>query len=257
MRQPLVAGNWKMNGDRASIRQLLQDSRQALQEIDLSSTEVLVFPPHIYLAEVIAGLDGSNVETGAQDVDSRESGAVTGGVSARMLSDVGCTHALVGHSERRSLFAESDGLVAEKFERCLEQGLTPIVCVGETLDEREQGITLDVVTRQLRAVLDRTGIKPFPKAMVAYEPVWAIGTGHSATPAQAEEVHACLRDCLAELDAGVAAATRLLYGGSVTPENAAELFAEENLDGALVGGASLDGKRFAEICDAAEKSQGS
>lgn len=251
IRQPLVAGNWKMNGDLASITGLINDTRQALDDQPGLSTDVLVFPPHVYISTVVQGFKGSRVGVGAQDVDHRESGAVTGAVSAGMLNDIGCSHVLVGHSERRTLFGETDDLVAEKFNRVLQAGLVPIVCVGETLDERQRGSTLDVVTRQLDVVLDAAGIDAFNQAMVAYEPVWAIGTGESATPEQAEEVHACLRDCLARRDTGIGENCRVLYGGSVTPDNASALFAQENLDGALVGGASLNGNSFARICEAA------
>jgi triosephosphate isomerase len=171
-----------------------------------------------------------------------------------MLKDAGCSHVIVGHSERRTIFSEPDDLVATKFEQCLAQQLVPILCVGETLEQRDAGDTLDVVTRQLRAVTDRVGKAGFEKAMVAYEPVWAIGTGESATPEQAEEVHSSLRQCLAGVDEATASATRILYGGSVTPENAASLFKQENIDGALVGGAALKGKSFVEICRAANQS---
>jgi len=254
MRKPLVAGNWKMNGDRASITSLLDEMLEALETAKCDHCEVLVFPTHVYLSEVVTRLAGTVVATGAQDVDSRAVGAYTGAVSAGMVRDIGCTHALVGHSERRTLFGEDDDTVAEKYAQCLDVGLMPILCVGETLAEREADHTLDVVTRQLRAVVERVGMDGIGGGMVAYEPVWAIGTGLSATPEQAEEVHSALRDSLVSLDPANGEATRLLYGGSVNGDNAQALFAMENVDGALVGGASLKSKSFIDICRFADAS---
>ncbi|MBO6703046.1 MAG: triose-phosphate isomerase [Pseudomonadales bacterium] len=251
-RTPLVAGNWKMNGSKAFIRGLLDDVQSELQPLALERCSVLVFPSYAYLYAVADQLRGSSIGVGAQDVDERPEGAVTGGVSAGMVRDLGCGFAIVGHSERRTLFGESDSTVAEKYDRCCEQNLTTIVCVGETLEEREAGQTLEVVHRQLKAVTDRVGVD-FAGSMVAYEPVWAIGTGRSATPDQAEEVQASLRACLAEVDAGLAEATSILYGGSVTAENAQSLFEMNNIDGALVGGASLKADNFAKICEVAER----
>lgn len=253
-RTPLVAGNWKMNGTAASIEQLLTAMLLELESLALQRCRVLVFPSHVYLKLVSEKLCESGIGVGSQDVDQRIEGALTGSVSARMVSDVGCEYSIVGHSERRTLFGESDEVVADKFVRCTEQGLTPVICVGETLAERRQDQTLPVVTRQLTAVLGKVGLAGFRGAMVAYEPVWAIGTGESASPEQAEEVHLGLRQCLAELDDGLAGETRILYGGSVNAANAQALFAKENVDGALVGGASLKAKSFAEICKAAEES---
>ena len=255
MRTPVVAGNWKMNGSSGSIDELLDGMVAELDAPKLPGCEVMVFPAYVYLARVVGRLAATGIAVGAQDTDQRPEGAVTGGVSVGMLCDVGCSHAIVGHSERRQLFGETDDIVAEKFEACVEGGLQPIICVGETLEERQQDRTLDVVTRQLQAVLRRVGQSGFEAAMVAYEPVWAIGTGESASPAQAEEVHAALRHCLAEVDAGLAERTRVLYGGSVTPENAVALFRNDNVDGALVGGASLDPGSFAAICRAAAGNQ--
>lgn len=251
-RAPLVAGNWKMNGSKAVIKSLLDDMQSELESLALQQCRVLVFPSYIYLDAVAAQLRGGIIGVGAQDVDERPDGAVTGGVSASMVRDVGCEFAIVGHSERRTLFSESDATVADKYELCHAESLTTIVCVGETLEEREAGETLEVVRRQLKAVTDRVG-KGFAGSMVAYEPVWAIGTGKSALPVQAEEVHASLRSCLAEVDEALAAGTSILYGGSVTPQNAESLFEMDNIDGALVGGASLNAGSFAKICEIAER----
>ena len=253
-RDPLVAGNWKMNGDASSLDGLLDGLLTELSGLALRRCSVLVFPSYVYLGQVAQKLLGSGIGVGSQDVDQRAQGAVTGGVSADLLKDVGCRFVLVGHSERRTLFAESDKLVTDKFEQCRSQGLVPIICVGETLEERRQDRTIEVVTRQLKVVTSRVGLAGFDGAMIAYEPVWAIGTGESATPEQAEEVHAGLRRCLAELDENLSCRTRILYGGSVTADNAVALFGMENVDGALVGGASLKANSFAEICKAAEES---
>ena len=253
-RDPLVAGNWKMNGDAGSLDLLLDGVLSELSVLALRRCSVLVFPPYVYLGQVAQKLRGSIVGVGSQDVDQRTQGAVTGGVSAAMVKDAGCGFVLVGHSERRTLFAETDELVTDKFEQCGSHGLVPIVCVGETLEERRRDRTIEVVTRQLRAVTSRVGLAGFDGAMIAYEPVWAISTGESATPEQAEEVHAGLRQCLAELDEDLSNRTRILYGGSVTEDNAVALFGMKNVDGALVGGASLKANSFAEICKAAEES---
>ena len=253
-RNPLVAGNWKMNGSASSLDILLDGVLLELSVLALIRCSVLVFPSHVHLGQVAQKLRDSSVGIGSQDIDQRAQGAVTGGVSAAMVKDAGCGFVLVGHSERRKLFAESDKLVADKFEQCRRHGLVPIVCVGETLEERRQGRTLEVVTGQLKAVTSRVGFLGFDGAMIAYEPVWAIGTGESAAPEQAEEVHAGLRKCLAGLDENLSRRTRILYGGSVTAENAVALFGMENVDGALVGGASLKVNSFAEICKAAEES---
>lgn len=251
MRTPLVAGNWKMNGDLASIDRLL-DGILVDDLAELSRCQVLVLPPFTYLHKIAEKIVGSNLRLGAQDVDSRESGAVTGGVSATMLKDIGCECVVVGHSERRSLFLETNEIVADKFMLCVQNNLVPILCVGETLEQRNAGETLSVVTTQLRSVMDKAGLASFSGARVAYEPVWAIGTGESATPEQAEEVHSGLRACLAELDGKLAEETSILYGGSVTAENADALFAQDDVDGALVGGASLKATSFLQICRVAE-----
>jgi triosephosphate isomerase len=248
MRQPLVAGNWKMNGSRDSAVKLAD---AILQGPDRASAEVLLCPPYVYLADVARAIKGSGMALGAQDLCAEDNGAFTGEVSGVMLKDFDCAYVIVGHSERRGLFGESDALVSRKFMAAQKAGLTPILCVGETLAERESGTTPAVVSRQLKAVLDAAGIAAFAKAVVAYEPVWAIGTGRTAKSDQAQEVHALIRGLLAAEDAKIAAATRLLYGGSVKAANAAELFHMPDIDGGLVGGASLDATEFLAICAAA------
>ena len=236
MRDRLVAGNWKMNGSRASIGALLD----ALVAADVRCAVCASFP---YLAQVAERLRGTRVAWGAQTVSEHASGAYTGEVSAAMLAEFGCRFALVGHSERRQLYGEGDAQVAAKFTAARAGGLTPILCVGETLAERDAGRTQAVVARQLDAVLSRGGLGD---AVVAYEPVWAIGTGRTATPAQAQEVHAFLRT-------RVGPATRVIYGGSVKPDNAAALFAQPDIDGGLIGGASLVAGDFIALCRMAER----
>jgi triosephosphate isomerase len=244
-RRKLVVGNWKMNGSVAANAMLLD----ALKAAPLGSAEVSVCVPAPYLRDVATILAGSAIAWGGQDCSSHEAGAFTGEVSAAMLAELGCRHVIVGHSERRALHGESDRLVAEKAQAALENGLMPIVCVGETLAEREAGATEDVVARQLRAVTEVLGAR-VDAAVVAYEPVWAIGTGKTATPAEAQAVHAFLRKRLA--DAGAASrALRILYGGSVKADNAEQLFAQADIDGGLIGGASLKAADFIAICRAA------
>ena len=248
MRRPLVAGNWKMHGSRAENARLIGELVEAA---DGATSDVAVCPPFVYLWEIARQLKGSAIALGAQNVGAEAQGAFTGEVSAAMLKDVGCTLAIVGHSERRHLYGEDDALVARKFVAAQAAGLTPILCVGETLEERERGATREVVTRQLESVLGVAGAPAFERAVVAYEPVWAIGTGKTATPEQAQEVHALIRDRIAARDARIAAALRVLYGGSVKAANAAELFAMPDVDGGLVGGASLKAEEFLRICAAA------
>lgn len=248
-RRPLVAGNWKMHGSRAESGALVG---ALLHDLPSGPAEVLVCPPFVYLWEVARLLKGSEVQLGAQSVCAEPGGAFTGEVAAAMLKDVGCTYVIVGHSERRAIYKESDSLVARKFVAALGQGLTPILCVGETLEEREGNQTFAVVDRQLAAVVDLAGMAAFERAVVAYEPVWAIGTGKNATPQQAQEVHGHIRAALARHDGRIAAAVRVLYGGSVKAVNAAELFAMPDVDGGLVGGASLNAREFAGIVKAAQ-----
>jgi triosephosphate isomerase len=253
MRTPLVAGNWKLNGSRESNRRLVQGV--VAQTGAGASCEVMVCPPFVYLSELAEMLDGSHVRLGAQNVSAESAGAFTGEVSAAMLGDVGCGHVIVGHSERRAIYGETDVMVAAKFQAAQAEGIEPILCVGETREERESGVTMEVVDRQLLAVLDTAGAGSFARAVVAYEPVWAIGTGLTATPEQAQEVHAHIRGVIAAVDAKIAAGLRILYGGSVKSGNAAELFAMEDIDGGLIGGASLDAPEFAAICIAAAETQ--
>ncbi len=248
MRRHWVGGNWKMHGSRLMASALAS----AIVEGDVQHCDVAIFPPFPYLREACAACAGSRVAVGGQDLSEHEAGAFTGEVAAAMLRDVGCTAVLVGHSERRQHHRETDAQVAAKVALALQHGLAPVLCVGETLDERETGQTGAVVSRQLRAVVEQCGIAAFERVVVAYEPVWAIGTGHTATPAQAQEVHALLRSQLADDDATIAGSTRIVYGGSVKPGNAAELFAQADIDGGLIGGAALQATDFLSICAAAE-----
>lgn len=233
-----------MHGSLATNLGLLHAVRDGVK----GSAGVAVCVPYPYLAQARAVLDGSNVAWGAQDVSEHEQGAWTGEVSGAMLADFGCSYVLVGHSERRSFFGDTDAVVAAKFAAALKAGLTPVLCVGELLAEREAGITGEVVTRQIDAVLANSGVVAFARAVVAYEPVWAIGTGRTASPQQAQEVHALIRARFARDDANVAAGLRILYGGSVKANNAAELFGQSDIDGGLIGGASLVAADFLAIC---------
>ena len=248
MRRPMVAGNWKMHGSRAENATLVD---ALVEASDALPCEMVVCPPFVYLWEVGRHLKDSAIALGAQDVCAEAPGAFTGEVSAAMLRDVGCTYVIVGHSERRALYREDDALVARKFVAAQAHGLTPILCVGETLEERERGVTREVVARQLDAVRAVAGVAALARCVVAYEPVWAIGTGKNASAQQAQEVHLFIRDRVAGGDATIAAGLRVLYGGSVKAANAAELFAEPDVDGGLVGGASLKADEFVRICAAA------
>jgi triosephosphate isomerase len=251
MRNILVAGNWKMNGDSAANAALVASivaGQPASDNVDL-----LVCPPFPYLAAVADGVRDSRVRLGAQNVSEHARGAYTGEVSAPMLSDIGCDYVIVGHSERRAMYGETSKIVAAKFAAVLREGLTPILCVGETLEDREAGKTEAVIDEQLDAVLDTAGADGIGKAVIAYEPVWAIGTGKTATPDQAQEVHRHLRSRIAAHDAGVAAAVQILYGGSVNGDNAEGLFGMPDIDGGLVGGASLKAADFLAIADAASR----
>jgi triosephosphate isomerase len=248
-RRPLVAGNWKMHGSGADAARLVDGL--VANGAGSGAAEVVVCPPFVYLADVGRRLQGSAIGLGGQDVCAEEPGAQTGEVAASMLVDVGCRYVIVGHSERRALYAEDDGLVARKFAAACRHGLVPLLCVGESLQEREGGATRAVILRQLDAVLSASAIGAFARAVLAYEPVWAIGTGRTASPEQAQEVHALIRGRIAEKDATIAASLRVLYGGSVKAVNAAELFAMPDVDGGLIGGASLKADEFAGICAAA------
>ncbi len=245
MRRKLVVGNWKMHGSRPANAELLA----ALLAARPYTADVAVCVPFVFLTETAATLAGSDLRWGAQDVSSHEQGAYTGEVSAAMLAECGCRYAIVGHSERRAYHAESDQLVAEKAQAALSRGVTPVVCVGETLAERESGLTEAVVKRQLSAVIHQLA-HCAAEMVVAYEPVWAIGTGRTASPEQAQAVHAVLR---AQLQAatGRADTMKILYGGSVKADNAATLFAQPDIDGGLIGGASLKAADFIAICRAA------
>jgi len=246
MRSSLIAGNWKMNGSLQSVAELVDGIKAG----DAGKAELAVFPPAVYLMKVGGMLADSNCALGAQNVCDQEAGAYTGEVAAAMLKECGCRYALVGHSERRSLYLETDQMVAARFAMAVASGLIPVLCVGETLDEREQGKTETVVARQIDAVIDLTGIGSIAQAVIAYEPVWAIGTGKVATPDQAQEVHAFIRGKLAQLDIGIAEQVKILYGGSMNPSNAAELLSQDDIDGGLIGGASLKADDFLAIAQA-------
>jgi len=250
LRRPLVAGNWKMHGNRAEAERLV--GALIARGAAAGTAEVVLCPPFVHLADVGRQLAGSRITLGAQDVCAEEPGAHTGEIAASMLADLGCRYVIVGHSERRALYGEGDALVARKFQAAQRHGLVPVLCVGETLAERERGATREVVLRQLDAVLSNAGADAFAAAVVAYEPVWAIGTGRTATPGQAQEVHALIRVRMAEKDARIAASLRVLYGGSVKADNAGLLFAMPDVDGGLIGGASLKAEEFTAICRAAE-----
>lgn len=249
MRTPLVAGNWKMNGSLADNGPLLEGVVAGHES--LGGVEVAVCPPFVYLPQAREVLFGSPVVLGAQNVNAEAPGAHTGEIAAEMLVDLGCRYVIVGHSERRQHYGERPALVARKFERAQSVGLVPILCVGETLEERQDGITEAVVGSQLDAVLDRVGVDGFGSAVVAYEPVWAIGTGKTASPEQANDVHRFIRERIAERNDVVGNDLRILYGGSVKPDNAGDLFAWPDIDGGLIGGASLKAEDFLGICRAA------
>ena len=248
MRKPLVAGNWKMNGSSESIKTLLDGIKAGMGEV--SNADVAVCAPAIYLPQVQGELNGSDVGWGSQDVSVHESGAYTGEIATSMLNDFGCKYAIVGHSERRTYHGESDELVADKVEAARKAGLIPLFCIGETLEEREQGITEEVVARQIDAVINKYGVEALGDSVIAYEPVWAIGTGKTATPEQAQDVHAFIRSRIAAKSADIADKIRILYGGSMKPGNAAELMAKADIDGGLIGGASLQAEDFLGICKA-------
>jgi len=249
MRSRVVAGNWKMHGSLAANRRLLEALKTGLQASEEVQYSVCV--PYPYLAQAEAALTGTGISWGAQNVSEWPQGAYTGEVSGAMLRDFGCRHVLVGHSERRTLYGETDKQVAAKFQAAQGAGLIPILCVGETLQERETAVTEIVVGRQLAAVLDSSGVGALVNAIIAYEPVWAIGTGRTATPQQAQAVHAFIRAVVARQDAKLAANLSILYGGSVKAANAKELFAMPDIDGGLIGGASLVAEEFLAICAAA------
>jgi triosephosphate isomerase (TIM) len=249
MRRQMVAGNWKMHGSRAANQALLAELEMNLKPE--WPIDIVVFPPYVYLSDAIRLLEDGRIAVGAQDVCAEAGGAFTGQVSAAMLRDVGCSYVIVGHSERRRWYHEDDALVARKFAAVLDAGLSPVLCVGETLDEREARQTEAVIARQLDAVIAMHGVGGFAGAILAYEPVWAIGTGRTASPEQAQEVHSFLRNRIHAQDAKIGRHLRILYGGSVKAGNAAELFSMPDVDGGLVGGASLSADEFQQICAAA------
>lgn len=248
MRRTLVAANWKMNGDKASNEALLEAFKKGFD----GSADTAIFPPALYISQLAESLKGSNIAYGVQNAYFEEKGAYTGELSLHMVKEFGCEYVLIGHSERRELFGETDELIATKVDATLKAGLVPMLCIGETLDQRESGVTENVVKSQLAAVLDKVGIEAFEKIVIAYEPVWAIGTGKTATPEQAQDVHAFIRKQLAEVNADVASKTRILYGGSVKAASAQALFSQQDIDGGLVGGASLIADEFVAICNAAQ-----
>ncbi|MGH8042714.1 MAG: triose-phosphate isomerase [Rudaea sp.] len=246
MRRKLVAGNWKMQGSRASAQALVA----AIAQASPMNCEIAVFPPFPYLAELIAAHTNASIGFGAQDVSAHDKGAYTGEVAASMVKDIGARYTLVGHSERRQYHAESNEIVAQKYAQAQAVGLVPILCVGETLEQRDAGQTESVIGAQLDAVIARSTAAGLASAVIAYEPVWAIGTGHTATPAQAQAVHAFIRGKIRREDATISGSLRVLYGGSVKPDNAAGLFAQPDIDGGLIGGASLVAADFLAICAA-------
>ena len=250
-RQYLVAGNWKMNGTGDANAKLVRDLLFDVKKYP--SVEVLVCPPMLYVESVGRMIAGSPIELGAQNLCEQEkAGAFTGEIHGSMLKDVDCQYVIVGHSERRALYGENDALVARKFGTALACGLKPILCIGETLQEREAGLTEAVLARQLQAVVELCGIASFKTAVIAYEPVWAIGTGKTATPEQAQAAHAFIRSQLAAKDVKISLSTRILYGGSVKADNAQTLFAGADVDGGLIGGASLKASEFLAICAGAQ-----
>ncbi len=248
MRRKIVAGNWKLHGSRQFATELVG---QVAAGLPLEGVELVIMPPLPYLGDLVEDFEETSLAFGAQDVSCNEKGAYTGEVSATMLVDVGAAYGLVGHSERRQYHHESRELVARKFLAAIHAGLVPVLCVGETLEQREAGQTEQVIASQLAPVLELAGVDAFARAVVAYEPVWAIGTGRTASPEQAQAVHAFIRGVVAERDARIADSLPLLYGGSVKPDNAAELFSQPDVDGGLVGGASLVAADFLAIARAA------
>jgi triosephosphate isomerase len=245
MRKTIVAGNWKMNASKDSVDNLIKD---LLTGMDGITSEVLVCAPFPYLAQVELLIQGSKVMLGAQNLNTNSSGAYTGEVSADMIKDFGARHVIVGHSERRSLYGETSAMVAEKTKAALNAGLTPLLCIGESIEQRDSGNTEAVIEKQLSAVIELVGIVAFNQIIIAYEPVWAIGTGVTATPEQAQEAHLFIRSLLAKNDESVAQKTPILYGGSMNASNASELISCADIDGGLIGGAALKAEDFLQIC---------
>ena len=231
---------------------LLNDILLPLKSEHIASACVGVCPPAAYLSQTLSMLSGSDIKIGAQTLNEHASGAYTGEISGSMLKELGCTYVLVGHSERRAYYGETVSLIAGKFAAAIDSGLTPVLCIGETQEERDNNQATEVVFRQIDAILERVGKSAFENAVISYEPVWAIGTGKTATPEQAQEVHAFIRNKISALDSGIDEGLRILYGGSMNPGNAAELFAQPDIDGGLIGGASLKSEDFLVICKAAK-----
>ncbi|RKZ75679.1 MAG: triose-phosphate isomerase [Gammaproteobacteria bacterium] len=249
MRQSLVVGNWKMNGSIQSNQSLLDNFKQNIKKVQ--NAQVSVCAPFVYLQQISELLKGTVIAWGAQDISNQKPGAFTGEVAGSMLVDFNCQYVIIGHSERRNLYGESDELVAEKFAMAQSVKLIPILCVGELLEQREAGETENVVKRQLDAIINLQGVASLANSVIAYEPVWAIGTGKTATPQQAQNVHTFIRSLIAKKEAGIAKQLQILYGGSVKANNAVELFAMPDIDGGLIGGASLKADEFLTICQAA------
>ncbi len=250
MRKKMVAGNWKMNGSRYEAYALLEAIKQGAGAFS-SAVDVVVFPSFVYLHQCEEVLADSLVAWGAQNLYLGKSGAFTGEISGPMLVDYGCQYVLIGHSERRQWFHEDLNWISPKFKAAIQCGLQPILCLGETLEQRNEGKTENIIQQQLASVIEAASIDAFRQAVIAYEPVWAIGTGLTATPEQAQAIHAFIRQTLRHYNADVAEGVRILYGGSVKPDNARDLFAMPDIDGGLVGGASLEAKGFLAICQAA------
>lgn len=250
MRSPLVVGNWKMNGTRESARNLLDALIQGFDSRAQAGMGVCV--PYVFIPAAADQLKGTDILLGSENVADQDVGAFTGEISAAMIKEFGCELAIVGHSERRHLYGESNKLVAARYRQAQAQGILPIFCVGETLEQREHNQTFVIIDAQLAQLFDESGAASLRNAVIAYEPVWAIGTGKTATPEQAQKVHAYIRKQIASHDPGLAEEVRILYGGSVKPDNAAELFGMPDIDGGLIGGASLDARAFLSICSSAE-----
>jgi len=244
MRQTLIMGNWKMNGTRAESQAL---AKAIVAGLDAGDQGIAVCVPFVYLSDVLSIIESTPVALGAQNVADQEKGAYTGEISATMLKDCGCTYALVGHSERRTYYGDTDASVAARFCQAQKQGVTPVLCIGETLEEREQDKTFSVIDQQLGVVIEAAGVDALANAVIAYEPVWVIGTGKTATAEQAQEVHQYIREGLAKQNVDVAKNVQILYGGSMKPENAGELLSMNDIDGGLIGGASLDAESFLSI----------
>lgn len=251
MHKHLVVGNWKLNGSKPMAESLVTQLKQSLSSIDINGSDVAIAPPVMYLDFIQELLSGSDIQLGAQNVDTTSSGAYTGDISAAMLKELGVKYVIIGHSERRCYHKENDEYITKKFIALKEQGLTPILCIGETAAENAAGQTQFVCTRQIDAVLNTLGAAAFKDTVIAYEPIWAIGTGKSASPSQAEAVHKFIRNHIAEKNAEIAKQIIIQYGGSVNENNAAELFTKPNINGALVGGASLKADDFTAIIEAA------